>query len=81
VSDQSPDPSSHGYRDHLVITKHVPVKLNLLQEDGKPTIGVHLIRPYPEARIWSIDHTTGILYAYWVDQRLTLPLSARQDPS
>lgn len=70
--------SSHQYRDHLVITKHQPQELELLQGD-RPTIGAHLIRPYPEARILFIDHVDHLFYVYWVDQRLMLPQLPRSE--
>lgn len=75
MSDQPPPVSpGHKYRDHLVVTKHRSQELDL-EQDGKPTTGAHLIRPYPEARVMFIDHQSGWYYVYWIDQRLMVPRS------
>jgi len=68
-----PDDPRHRYRDHIIITKHVPLELELQQADGKQTVGARLIRPFPEARILFIDHTDMLFYVYWIDHRLMLP--------
>lgn len=78
MTDQSPaeqtGPSSdHEYRDHIVITRHIPQELTLQQPDGKATVGARLIRPFPEARILFVDHVSNLLYVYWIDHRLMLP--------
>lgn len=81
MSDQSdPDPLSldpedpnHAYRDHIILTKHIPQDLELQQADGRTTVGARLIRPYPEARILFVDHVDMLFYVYWIDHRQMLP--------
>lgn len=63
-------PAEHPYRNHLIMTKHIPGTLPL-DVDGAQVIGAKLIRPYPEARIFSMDHINGYFYIYWIDDRLT----------
>ena len=68
-----PEQFKGDYRYHLVITRHVPAELPLKQRDGHPTTGIELVRPYKEARIFTIEHTNGLIYVYWIDYRLMLP--------
>lgn len=63
----------------MVITKHRPQELTL-EQDGKPTIGAHLVRPYSEARVLFIDHVDHMFYVYWIDQRLMLPRPLPLEP-
>lgn len=73
MSDQLPQaPYSHEYRNHLIITKHIPQELDMRQGD-RQVVGAHLVRPYPEARILFVDHVDRMLYVYWIDQNLMDP--------
>lgn len=36
-------------------------------------LGADVARPFPEARIWQIEHRDGWFYVYWVSAHLAHP--------
>ena len=67
--------TGEAYDNSVVVTQHHMVDSGLRQPDtSKPVLGAKLVRPFPHARILSMEHTTGgLLLVYWVDYKLLEP--------